>query len=73
MKTIAEVLSPEQDKRAEDWMNLHVLHVMKLIEGCDGVIFPPSLSEDKCDPRIWKPNHWMWYAEAKTNEKNLKK
>jgi hypothetical protein len=69
MKKISEILTEEQDEKAFEWLKKHNIHVMNLIKNSVGNPFPPTLSEDKREPRIWKAGHWMWYVDEKLNLK----
>ncbi len=54
-----EILTPEQINNALKWYEKHRNRVNGLVNGVSK--FPPSLSEDKKDCRLWKPQHWNWF------------
>ena len=55
-------LSNEQLERADMWYCLHKNHVNKLYHLADNS-FPPTLTEDKNNPALWKAGHWKWYLD----------
>lgn len=54
-----EILTDEQIQNTLSWYDKHRNHVNSLVNGVSK--FPPSLSEDKRDCRLWKPQHWNWF------------
>ena len=63
-KDMMNILTNEHEKRANEWYSLHENHVNKLCQMTDKS-FPPTLWEDKRDPRLWKPGHWKWFLDKK--------
>jgi hypothetical protein len=65
------ILSEKQYDRAFSWYIKHEKHVKKLLKYADKG-YPPSLSEDKNDPRLWKPEHWAWFKSEFVRERTIK-
>jgi len=57
---VVDVLSKEQIEKARDYYNNHKGHVDKIMQESN-VACDVSESEDKNDPRLWKPGHWLWF------------
>ncbi len=55
-----KVLSGIQLKRANNWLADYEVHIHDLCRHVKGS-FPPSLSDDKDDPALWKTEHWRWF------------
>lgn len=49
--------------KAMEWSNQHDDHVQALIKAAK-IPYPPSLSEDKNNPALWKGEHWLWFVTA---------
>lgn len=58
--SVSGSLSNDQLERADIWYCLHKNHVNKLYRLADNS-FPPTLTEDKNNPALWKAGHWKWY------------
>lgn len=56
-----EILTQQEIENALSWYDKHRNHVNGMVNGVSK--FPPSLSEDKRDCRLWKPQHWNWFLE----------
>ena len=55
-------LTFEQAWNAKDWFKKHLPHVFYLIKDLDSG-YPPTLQEDKNNPRLWKGEHWYWFVD----------
>lgn len=56
-------LTFEQAWRAKDWMKKHLPHIFNLIKDLKAG-YPPTLQEDKNDPKLWKAEHWYWFVDV---------
>lgn len=56
-----KLLTLDQDYKARMWRMKHFDHVKHLIELAEKA-YPPTLTEDKNNPAIWKPEYWKWFA-----------
>lgn len=56
-------LTEDQIKKGIDYYSSHKDHVKKLLKWSEGRSYPPTLSEDKNNPNLWKPGHWAWFME----------
>jgi len=54
-------LTFEQAWNAKDWMKKNLLYVFTLIKELH-TGYPPTLSEDKNNPKLWKGEHWYWFV-----------
>jgi len=59
---IEEVLTHDQIVKAEEWLRIHRKHVCNIVMLVNKN-FPPTLSEDKNNPNLWKAGHWRWYLD----------
>lgn len=62
IEPVENVLNDNQMTKAEAWYNNHRNHVNKITSETE-MVFPPTDSEDKNNPVLWKPSHWKWYLE----------
>jgi hypothetical protein len=60
-------LTFEQAWRAKDWMKKHLFHVFNLIKNLESG-YAPTLQEDKNNPALWKPQHWIWFIQEYIKE-----
>lgn len=47
---------------AMQWSNEHDHHVQEIIKSTNNS-YPPS-KEDRNQPNLWKPEHWLWFIKA---------
>ena len=52
-------LTIEQYNKALLWSKKHKEHVSNVTKDIDKG-YPPS-NEDKNQPELWKPEHWLWF------------
>ena len=62
MHSVSGSLLLRQLESADMWYCLHKNHVNKLYYLADKS-FPPTLTEDKNNPALWKAAHWKWYLD----------
>lgn len=59
------ILTEKQEKKAVAWYTEHTDHVDKIVKHnmreMGGIMYPPTLNEDKNSPMLWKPQHWSWF------------
>jgi hypothetical protein len=55
-------LSAPQVEKALVWAQRHRKHVESLATGA-AHSYPPTLSEDKRRPELWKSGHWHWFLQ----------
>lgn len=53
-------LTTEQLTKASEWYKAHKEHVDKLVKDIKNP-YPPTDTEDKNSPALWKANHWAWF------------
>jgi hypothetical protein len=56
-------LSPAELGNAYVWYIQHKDHVTSLTATVTAA-YPPTLSEDKSNPDLWKSEHWKWFLNA---------
>lgn len=57
-----EVLTPEQLEGAVNFYADHKEHIQKIMKEVN-VACDVSLEEDKNEPMLWKPGHWLWFFD----------
>lgn len=58
--TDGSALSALQVEKATEWALRHRKRVESLA-GLSSLTYPPTLSEDKRNPELWKGAHWRWF------------
>jgi hypothetical protein len=62
LPSVKEVLKPKQIIKAMNYYREHTQHVKNLMKesfiACD-----VSELEDKNNPMLWKPGHWLWFFD----------
>lgn len=57
------MLTGKQQTEARRFYSSHKTHVNKLIRTAkEG--YPPTLTEDKNSPALWKATHWLWFFQT---------
>lgn len=57
------VLTSQQIIKAKEWYDLHKYHVLLMKSKVDKY-FAPTDGEDKNNPNLWKPEHWLWFLKT---------
>ncbi len=61
---VSDTLSDEQIERVLRYVKNHPVAVNSLLKEAN-LPFEVSETEDKNDPRLWKPGHWLWFFTTK--------
>jgi len=57
---IEDMLSYDQILNAQEYYQEHKYRIDGMLDETD-IGFDVSEAEDKNDPRLWKPGHWLWF------------
>ena len=69
------MLTQKQKEIATSWYIKHYSYVNSMLDKMDDktIMYPPSDSEDKNNPTLWKAVHWNWYLNKGTNQPHTTK
>jgi hypothetical protein len=72
LPAVKDALRPKQIIRAMNYYSEHVRHVELLMKETN-IACDVSEWEDKNNPSLWKPGHWLWFFDKhKNNNETLK-
>ena len=60
-------LSKQQINKAIEWYVSHEEHINRLVKGVLRT-YPPTDSEDRNNPALWKAEHWLWFLRVFDNK-----